>query len=58
MLTASAKARLFLNNGGVFTKAPGEGGKGVFRCSGAFGDYDNDGDLEYALAGWTNMDVP
>ncbi len=49
-------ARVYQNDGGTFTDA-GAGLKGVNRCSLSWGDYDNDGDLDLALAGEWIEDV-
>ncbi|MCL5105036.1 MAG: FG-GAP-like repeat-containing protein [Armatimonadetes bacterium] len=42
---------LYRNDGGKFVDS-GARLAGVYDCAAAWGDYDNDGDLDLALAGW------
>jgi predicted nucleotidyltransferase len=52
---------LFKNTNGTFTSDQnpmGETDKGVEEGSLAFGDYDNDGDLDLAVSGWDWYDYP
>ncbi len=49
---------LFKNNNGNFTEDQNPMGgtdKGVYYSSIAFGDYDNDGDLDLAVGGWDDL---
>ena len=52
--TSFFSTKVYRNDGaGVFTDIAA-GLPGVYRCSLAWGDYDNDGDLDLALAGWSD----
>lgn len=47
-----ALTRLYRNDGGTFVDA-GAGLPGLYRSAAAWADYDNDGDLDLAISGWT-----
>jgi len=49
-------SKVYRNDGGLFTDI-GAGLTGVYYCSLAWGDYDNDGDLDLALAGYDGARV-
>ncbi|MGQ9662847.1 MAG: FG-GAP repeat domain-containing protein, partial [Kiritimatiellia bacterium] len=50
---AARIARIYRNDDGVFTDIGAAALTGVDVCSAAWGDYDNDGDLDLLLAGYT-----
>ncbi|ETR67368.1 MAG: hypothetical protein OMM_11678, partial [Candidatus Magnetoglobus multicellularis str. Araruama] len=57
LLTGSSSsgyiAKVYRNTGGSFSEDTGFSLTGVYRSSVAFGDYDNDGDLDILLTGYT-----
>ena len=46
-------AKIYRRNGAGLTEVPGAGLTGVYRGSAAWGDYDNDGDLDLVVTGDT-----
>ena len=44
---------MYENTGGAFSEVPAAGLTGVYDSSVAWGDYDNDGDLDILLTGNT-----
>jgi hypothetical protein len=50
---ATRMTRLYRNTGGAFSEVTGTGLADVGYAAAVFGDYDNDGDLDVALAGLT-----
>ncbi len=49
-------SKIYRNNGdNTFTEQTSIALTGVIRCSAAWGDYDNDGDLDILLTGWTGV---
>jgi predicted nucleotidyltransferase len=55
--TATVVTRIYQNTGGVFSDISA-GLTGLFTSSAAWGDYDNDGDLDILLAGQNSGNVP
>ena len=51
-------SRMYNNNNGVFSNAPGVSIDGSLRCCVRWADYDNDGDLDFLLTGLTPSEVP
>ncbi len=51
-------AKVYENTGGAFSEVPAAGLTGVYDSSVAWGDYDNDGDLDILLTGNTASSPP
>lgn len=51
-------ANVYYNQNGEFIDEPGSSLDGAIRCSAAWADYDNDGDLDFLLTGLTPAEVP
>ena len=50
---------IYTNNGGIYNPAQNPmGTQGVYYSSIAFGDIDNDGDMDIALTGWDSLLIP
>ena len=47
-------AKVYENTGGAFSEVPAAGLTGVYDSSVAWGDYDNDGDLDILLTGYAS----
>ncbi|MCA9730395.1 MAG: VCBS repeat-containing protein, partial [Candidatus Eisenbacteria bacterium] len=52
LLIRESASRLYRNDGGIFTNS-GVGLPGLLNADAAWGDYDNDGDLDFVVAGAT-----
>ncbi len=54
--TLQMSATIFLNDGGLYFEIDA-GLRGVVESAARWGDYDNDGDLDILLAGWTDEET-